>query len=98
MEKKIGPEDLADKVFELTEQFNHYVFDKPEILNGIPDKALLVFLDADDPDFNEANVKLARSLPQFADSQRVYVRMQRRVRLVEQVEWEAEILSSPEAT
>lgn len=98
MEKKLMPEEIADKVFELTEQFNQYVFDNPRILDSIPDKSLLVFLDADDPDFNKANVKLAQSFPQPTGSQPVYIRMQRRVRVIEQVEWEAEILSSPEAT
>jgi len=35
--------DVADKIFELTEQFNQYVFEHPEILDEIPDKAVLVF-------------------------------------------------------
>ena len=35
---------------------------------------------------------------QPAGSRRVYVRMQKRVRIVEQVEWEAEILPSAEPT
>jgi hypothetical protein len=98
MEKKLMPEEIADKVFELTEQFNQYVFDNPTILDSIPDRSVLVFLDADDPDFNKANVELAESFPQPADSRRVYVRMQKHVRIIEQVEWEAEILPSPEPT
>ena len=87
--------EIADKVFELTEQFNRYVFDNPEILDVVPDKATLVFLDADDPAFNEANIELARSTPRAPGSQQVYVKMQKRVRIVEQIKWEASILQSP---
>ncbi|MEW6669146.1 MAG: DUF5647 family protein [Thermodesulfobacteriota bacterium] len=88
-------QQVADKVLELTEQFNQYVFDNPDILDTIPDKATLVFLDADDPDFNRANVELARSMPRPVDGPLVYVRMQERVRVVEQVGWMPEVMESP---
>ena len=89
-------EEIAEKVFELIEQFNQYVFEHPEILDLIPDKAVLIFLDADDPAFNEANVELANTAPQSPDMQRIYIKMQKRVHVVEQVNWEAEILPSPQ--
>jgi hypothetical protein len=96
MERKVTPEEVAEKVFELTEQFNQYVFEHPDILDHIPDKAALVFLDADDPDFNEANLALANTTTKPADAQHVYIKMQKHIRIVEQVDWEAKILLTPQ--
>ncbi len=93
--EKLTQQQIADKVFELTERFNQHVFEHPGVLDSIPDKAVLVFLDPDDPEFNRANVELARSVPRSADSPVVYVRMQKRVRVVEQVEWQPSIVPSP---
>ncbi len=87
---------VADKIFELSEQFNRYVFDHPEILDEIPDKAVLVLLDADDPEFNRANLDLAEAIPMPPGSQRVQIRMQKHVRTVQQVHWEADIRSVPQ--
>ena len=87
---------LADKVFELSEQFNRYVFDHPEILDEIPDKAVLVLLDADDPEFNKANLDLAEATLLPPDSQRVHITMQKRVRIVQQVHWDAKIRPIPQ--
>ncbi len=95
--EKLTPQQIAEKVFELTEQFNQYVFDNPDVLDHIPDQATLVFLDADDPEFNRANLELARATPRPANVPVVYVRMQKRVRIVEQVEWQPSILASPRA-
>jgi|MudIll2142460700_1097286.scaffolds.fasta_scaffold2150457_1 hypothetical protein len=92
---RLTPQQVADKVFELTEQFNHYVFENPDVLDNIPDKATLVFLDADDPEFNRANMELARATPRPADSPVVYVRMQKQVRIIERVEWQPSIAASP---
>ena len=91
----LTPQQITDKVLELTEQFNQYVFAAPEILDHIPDKALLVFLDADDPEFNRANIALANATPRSMESPMVYVRMQKRVRMIQQVEWEPEIVTFP---
>lgn len=93
--EKLTPQQIADKVFELTEKFNQYVFNNPDILDNIPDKATLVFLDADDPEFNRANLELARATPRPVDALVVYVRMQKHVRVVEQVEWQPNILAAP---
>ncbi len=95
MEANLTPTDVADKALELSEQFNQYVFDHPEILDNLPDKAVLVFLDAEDQEFNEANKEMAAASPLPTQRERVYVQMRRHVRIVEQVEWEAEIVSSP---
>jgi hypothetical protein len=92
MEAKLTPTEVADKVFELSEQFNQYVFEHPEILDDLPDKAVLVFLDVEDLEFNEANMKVAATSPLPTESERVYVQMRRHVRVVELVEWEAEIV------
>ncbi len=51
--------EVADKIIELSEQFNQYVFEHPDILDNMPDRAVLVFLDADDPSFNQANAATA---------------------------------------
>ncbi|HLF89488.1 MAG TPA: DUF5647 family protein [Anaerolineales bacterium] len=96
MEKKLTAETMAEKVLELTEHFNRYIFDHPEILDHIPDQAMLVFLDANDPAFSEANLELANASPESPGRQRVYIRMQKHIRLVEQVGWEAKILPSPQ--
>lgn len=93
--EKLTSQQVADKVFELTEQFNQYVFDNPDILDNIPDNAALIFLDADDPEFNRANTELARAMPHPTDAPVVYVRMQKRIRVVEQVEWQPNILAAP---
>jgi hypothetical protein len=67
----------------------------PSVLDNIPDKAILVFSDADDPKFNHANVELAHATPRPADSPVVYVRMQKQVRIIERVEWQPNIVASP---
>jgi hypothetical protein len=95
MEEKLTSDAIAEKVFELTEQFNRYVFEHPEILDHIPDKALLVFLDASDAAFNKANLALVDATPESPGSQRIYIKMRKYTRLVEQVNWEANILASP---
>ena len=95
MEAKMNPTEIADKVFELTEQFNQYVFEHPDILDELPDRAVLVFLDADDPPFNEANMALAAQSPMPSDAEKIYVQLRRWVRIVEQVNWEAEIVPDP---
>lgn len=87
----MNQESFSDKIFELSEQFNRYVFEHPEVLDDIPNKAVLVLLDADDPEFNRANIDLAEATPLPAGSQRVHVRMKKRVRTVRQVHWEADI-------
>jgi len=89
------PQTIAEKVLELTEQFTQQVFEHPELLDALPDRAALIFLDADDPDFNAANLALAEESPLPDDSERVYIRMQRQVRLVEQVSWAAKIVAAP---
>lgn len=87
---------VADKIFELSEQFNRYVFDHPDILDTMPDKAVLVLLDVDDPEFNKANLDLAEATPLLPGGQRVYVEMQKRVRTVQQVHWMADIRALPQ--
>lgn len=91
----MSPAEVADKVIELSEQFNQYVFEHPEILDDLPDRAVLVFLDADDDSFNEANAAVASQAPLPADSERIFVQLRRRVQLVEKVNWEAQIVPAP---
>jgi len=93
--EKLAPSQVTDKVFELTEQFNRYVFEHPEILDAIPDKAVLVFLDPDDPDFNHANIERARSMSHPDAGRLIYIEMRRQVRVVEQIEWTPQIKALP---
>jgi len=87
---------LADKIIELTEHFNRYVFDHPEILDQIPNKTVLVLLDVDDPEFNLANLELAEATPLSAGGQRVHIRMKKQMRTIRQVHWEADIQPTPQ--
>ena len=93
MEKRLTTGEIAEKVFELAEKFNEYVFLNPSILDDIPEKALLVFLDVDDSAFNSANIALADSLPQIPGSTRIYIRMHKYPRMVEEVGWDADLLT-----
>ena len=95
MEAKVDPQAVAEKVLELTEQFNQHVFDHPEVLDTLPERAVLIFLDPDDPNFNRANVLLAEQSPLPENAERVYVQMRRHVRVVEEVSWAAEIVPAP---
>lgn len=96
--ENLTPQHIADKVYELTEQFNQYVFEHPNILDELPDKAVLIFLDEDDPTFNQANLALAETTPIASDSQRVHVSMRKHVQLIHHVQWEPRILASALAT
>ena len=91
----LKPEIVADKVFELMEQFNRYVFAHPDILDELPERAILVLLDPEDEAFNRANVELAKSAPNPPDAPIVYIRMKKEVRMVQQVEWTPSIVQSP---
>jgi hypothetical protein len=82
---------LIDKIFELSAEFNRYVFEHPEILDRIPDQALLILMDVDDPEFNQANLDLAEATPSPPGIQRVHIMMKKRVRVVQQVQWEADV-------
>ena len=96
MEKQLTDSEITEKAFELSEQFNQYLFEHPEILDNIPDQAVLIFLDADDPAFNQANIELANKTPYPPDSQRIFIRLQKQIRVVQEVIWEADILTSPQ--
>ncbi len=87
----MNTQSFADKIFELSEQFNRYVFEHPEVLDKIPDKAVLVLLDVDDPEFNQANLDLAEATPLLAGSQRVHIKMKKQIRMIRQVHWDAEV-------
>ncbi|MDP2975022.1 MAG: hypothetical protein Q8N45_02290 [Anaerolineales bacterium] len=93
--EKLNRNDIAfnDRIFELTEQFNHYVFAHPDVLDEFPEQAILVLLDPEDEAFNRANIELAKSAPHPPDAPIVYIRMEKRV--IQQVEWTPSIVSSP---
>ncbi|MBU2611940.1 MAG: hypothetical protein KJ606_13500 [Chloroflexi bacterium] len=84
-----------DKLFDLIEQFHHYVFSHPDVLDKLPEKAALVLLDAEDEEFNRRNIELAKNNRYPEDVPIVYVRMTRQVRMIQQIEWTPSIVSSP---
>ncbi len=90
----MNKQQFSAKIFELGEQFNRYIFEHPEVLDTIPDKAVLVLLDADDPEFNRANLALAEATPLPAGGQRIHITMKKRVRTIRQIHWEADIRSA----
>ena len=84
-----------DKLYDLLEQFNHYVFAHPDVLDELPKKAAIVLLDAEDEEFNRQNVELAKSNRYPEEVPLVYVRMTKQVRVVRQVEWAPTIMPAP---
>jgi hypothetical protein len=76
-------------------QFNRYVFAHPDILDGLPAKAAIVLLDADDEEFNRQNIELAKSNRYPEEVPLVYVRMAKQVKVVQQVEWTPTIMPAP---
>ena len=91
---KLNPKVVADKVFELMEQFNHYVFAHPDILDELPERAVIVLLDPEDEEFNRANIEMVKSSPKPPeDAPLVYIRMTKQV--VQQVEWTPTIMPAP---
>ena len=86
--------DIAEKIFELTEQFHRYALANPEVLDAIPDEAVLVFLDEADPAFNSANIRLAgRRENAAASGGVVYINMKMPALAAAQAGWQAEIVS-----
>ena len=84
--------EFHEKLFDLFEQFNHYVFAHPDILSNLPGKAALVLLDAEDEEFNHRNIELAKSNRYPEEVPLVYVRMTKQVKIVQQVEWTPTIM------
>ena len=52
---------FAVKYDELLTEFNRYVMTHPKFLAGIPDEALIVLVDANDPEFSRHNLERARA-------------------------------------
>lgn len=85
--------EFHEKLFDLLEQFNHYVFAHPDVLDELPEKAAIVLLDAEDEEFNRRNVELAKSNRYPEEMPLVYVRMTKQV--VQQIEWTPTIMPAP---
>jgi hypothetical protein len=51
--RAMSADQVSEKTLELTQTFGRYVYDHPDFLEKLPDRATLVFLDPDDPWFNE---------------------------------------------
>ena len=93
--EELTSQQVTDKILELTEQFSRHVFEHPDVLDNIPDKAVLVFLDPKDPDFNRASVERARALSHPDAGSLVYIEMHQQARLIETIEWQPRIVSPP---
>ena len=57
---KLTKKQVADKTADLTKVFGDYVFTHPDVLNAIPDGAVVAFLDEKDSAFNREAQKLAQ--------------------------------------
>ena len=95
MEKLKQTSEFHEKLFDLFEQFNHYVFAHPEVLHDLPGKAALVLLDPEDEEFNRRNIELAKSNRYPEEVPLVYVRMTKQVKVVQQVEWMPTVIPAP---
>lgn len=93
-ERKLGSE-FHNKLFDLLKQFNQYVFAHPDVLDKLPKKAAIVLLDAEDEEFNRRNIELAKSNRYPEEVPLVYVRMEKQIRTIQQVEWTPTIISAP---
>ena len=89
----LSSNEIAEKIFELAEQFHRYSFVNPEVLDAIPNNAILVFLDETDPAFNSANIRLAKRRKEAAESGVVYINMKMSAQTAVQADWQAEIVS-----
>ncbi len=52
---------FAIKYDELLTEFNRYVMTNPKFLADIPDEALIVLVDPNDPEFNRYNLERVRA-------------------------------------
>ena len=52
---------FAIKYDELLTEFNRYVMTHPKFLAGIPDEALIVLVDPNDPEFSRYNLERVRA-------------------------------------
>lgn len=85
---------ITDKIFDLLREFNHYVFAHPDILDELPERAVIVLLDPEDEEFNRANIEMVKSSPKPPeDAPLVYIRMTKQI--VQQVEWMPKVIPAP---
>ncbi|HEX9971309.1 MAG TPA: DUF5647 family protein [bacterium] len=64
----------------LTTEFNKYIIEHPDILNRIPDNALVILLPSDDPDFCSKMIDLAehhRKIDDVKNRPVIYIRIQK---------------------
>ena len=55
------PEAMEERHTTLIQEFNEYVFEHPELLQKIPDGAVVVLQVADDPEYNAWSRALAEA-------------------------------------
>jgi hypothetical protein len=59
---------FTEKYDELFTEFNHYLLEHPEFARRIPNDALVVLLDKNDPTFNRENLRRVKSYLQHDDN------------------------------
>lgn len=79
----MNKKELADKICDLHAAFLDYSLENPAVLDDIPDRAILVFLDDGDPAFGEKNKRLCEETRRLQEkaggmvSPLVYITMRR---------------------
>ncbi|MDZ7377120.1 MAG: hypothetical protein ONB13_10905 [candidate division KSB1 bacterium] len=64
----------------LTTEFNKYIIEHPDILNRIPENALVILLPSDDPEFCSKMMKLVehyRAIDDVKNRPVIYIRIQK---------------------
>ncbi len=64
----------------LTTEFNKYIIDHPDILDGIPDNALVILLPSDDPEFCSKMIGLVdhyRAIDDQKDRPTIYIKIEK---------------------
>lgn len=73
-------EQLSLKNMMLTTEFNKYIIEHPEVLNRIPDDALVILLPSDDPDFCSKMIQLVEHYRKIDDVNNrpvIFIRIQK---------------------
>lgn len=73
-------EHLFLKNLMLTTEFNKYLIEHPDILDRIPDNALVILLPSDDPEFCSKMLKLVehyRAIDDVKNRPIIYIRIQK---------------------
>lgn len=91
----------SDKTLEMTKVFGRYVFEHPDFLERLPDRATLVFLDPADPRFNQEARGIALRNRRLAEESGedvgplVYIEVKMTKETIEVPNFEVEVAAGP---